>query len=589
MTNPFLLSQMGLNRKYIGDGWPLCADLPTRHFLKKGATFRLLGVSPTPELHEDPPAWSTLDRPSLETGSQLYQKLCNNHSGSCDFHAKIVLDDDISSCTGIECNVDTLRVFQVEDVFYEYVRVPCVHQAFYNNATLIKTIADDRDFMCGDPRTGIASTACCNIGSNIASLNELFSWERVPFSMAQQRCGAAGTEPCTFPEISECGSGDCDESLHYWTSDNCQLRIKINLEGNVAIVHSATVVERSEIAKMVQEDTKTFFRVEWIGNSSNPFSDYDAMCSGLGCTRDAYDNLCLCDVSVTEEPVFTGKPDRDEVISQLHMGAFSLGLPPFEEDAEVKVYSSDGEYSKETVFKVVDDNGITQLRKNVKSVVSIGNGNLMFRNPVHFISLADPEVRDAHYETDAALDHYFYHQNTAPFLAIRFAQRFGISNPTPRYVKAIANAFRSGIYEHVDDDTATTTTFGSGQYGNLAATIAAVLLDREARTVLLDADPTHGSLLEPFLKVVRLMRSLEYEGDVDKPFIVFKDDLQDLLGEESHKLPSVFSFFKPEYQPAGKSILHLKCNFFVILLIALLQNIQGALRKRVWSVQKEKS
>jgi hypothetical protein len=33
----------------------------------------------------------------------------------------------------------------------------------------------------------------------------------------------------------------------------------------------------------------------------------------------------------------------------------------------------------------------------------------------------------------------------------------------------------------------------SGQYGCMAATIAAVLLDREARDPMLDADPQHGT------------------------------------------------------------------------------------------------
>jgi cullin-associated NEDD8-dissociated protein 1 len=43
--------------------------------------------------------------------------------------------------------------------------------------------------------------------------------------------------------------------------------------------------------------------------------------------------------------------------------------------------------------------------------------------------------------------------------------------------------------------------FGSGKYGDLAATIAAVLLDREARSVELDLDAANGQLREPLLKV----------------------------------------------------------------------------------------
>ena len=39
--------QLGMNNRYVGDGFPLCKDLPDRNFLKKGATFRFLGSSPS--------------------------------------------------------------------------------------------------------------------------------------------------------------------------------------------------------------------------------------------------------------------------------------------------------------------------------------------------------------------------------------------------------------------------------------------------------------------------------------------------------------------------------------------------------------
>jgi hypothetical protein len=86
------------------------------------------------------------------------------------------------------------------------------------------------------------------------------------------------------------------------------------------------------------------------------------------------------------------------------------------------------------------------------------------------------------------------------------------SNPSPRYVKAAVDAFRSGTYNG--------RTY-SGKYGDLRATFAAILLDREARSgwdssllsyvgffflmirppSILDLDPTHGKLREPIVKV----------------------------------------------------------------------------------------
>jgi hypothetical protein len=50
--------KMGLNRQYIGDGLPLCTDLVDKHFLAKGATYRLLGRTPTPLAQRDPAGWA---------------------------------------------------------------------------------------------------------------------------------------------------------------------------------------------------------------------------------------------------------------------------------------------------------------------------------------------------------------------------------------------------------------------------------------------------------------------------------------------------------------------------------------------------
>ena len=77
-------------------------------------------------------------------------------------------------------------------------------------------------------------------------------------------------------------------------------------------------------------------------------------------------------------------------------------------------------------------------------------------------------MRDAQHETDALLDHLVYHRNTAPFIAHRLIQRLVTSNPSPRYVAAVADAFRTG------------TSGGrthSGGYADLGATVSTILLD----------------------------------------------------------------------------------------------------------------
>ena len=112
------------------------------------------------------------------------------------------------------------------------------------------------------------------------------------------------------------------------------------------------------------------------------------------------------------------------------------------------------------------------------------------------------------------------------FLALRFIQRFGISNPSPGYIGRVAESFIKG--EFTFSDQSSDLAFGSGSYGDLAATVASILLDRESRSILLDLDPFHGSLREPLIKVIALMRNLDYESN--EKFISFRN-MKDLIGQ----------------------------------------------------------
>ena len=151
------------------------------------------------------------------------------------------------------------------------------------------------------------------------------------------------------------------------------------------------------------------------------------------------------------------------------------------------------------------------------------------------------------FETDAAIDEYFYHDNIAPFIAVRLIQRLVSSNPSPRYVEAVAQAFRTGLYR------SNSYNYGSGKYGDLAATVACIILDREARSILLDNDPSNGMLREPLLKVMALLRSGSFVTASFTP-VVRLFDLATSIGESSHRFSSVFSFFLPNFQPTNSRI-----------------------------------
>ena len=185
-----------------------------------------------------------------------------------------------------------------------------------------------------------------------------------------------------------------------------------------------------------------------------------------------------------------------------------------------------------------------------------------FRNPPKFMSeipddswpygLGEGTLRDAQYETDAVLDHYFYQDNVAPFLCIRIMQRFQVSNPSPRFVGQCVKAFRTGLYRSGSQ------TFGSGDYGSLEAMAAAILLDKEATDNAITSDPSYGSMKAPILKILHLMRSMQYATSL--PTTLTGNPMQttyntrlwkidEMIGDGPYEFQTVFSHFLPEYVP----------------------------------------
>ncbi|MFZ2986390.1 DUF1800 family protein, partial [Ideonella sp.] len=80
---------------------------------------------------------------------------------------------------------------------------------------------------------------------------------------------------------------------------------------------------------------------------------------------------------------------------------------------------------------------------------------------------------------DAVLNSLMAHANLAPFVARQLVQQLVSSNPSPEYVKRVATAFEAGKFKFGPEGS--TVSFGTGVKGDLAATVAAALLDPEAR------------------------------------------------------------------------------------------------------------
>ena len=140
---------------------------------------------------------------------------------------------------------------------------------------------------------------------------------------------------------------------------------------------------------------------------------------------------------------------------------------------------------------------------------------------------------------EAVLDSVMQHPNTAPFIGRQLIQHLVSSNPSPAYTSRVASAFTSGRHAN----------FGTGQRGDLAATVAAVLLDPEARSATTAYNA--GKLRDPVLMFTGVLRGLNGQSDGDALSWWWGEELR----EHVFRPPSVFSFFSPDYPVAGTALV----------------------------------
>jgi hypothetical protein len=145
---------------------------------------------------------------------------------------------------------------------------------------------------------------------------------------------------------------------------------------------------------------------------------------------------------------------------------------------------------------------------------------------------------------ERVLDSLINHPNTAPFIGKQLIQFLVSSNPSPAYVQRVASAFASGSFASAG------RTFGAGQRGDLAATVAAVLLDAEARG---DATPsaTAGRLRDPAQHFSAVLRAFNGATDGDALSYWWGDTMR----QHIFRAPSVFNFYAPDYPVPGTSLV----------------------------------
>lgn len=144
---------------------------------------------------------------------------------------------------------------------------------------------------------------------------------------------------------------------------------------------------------------------------------------------------------------------------------------------------------------------------------------------------------------ERVLDSLMAHPNMAPFVARQMIQHLVTSNPSGTYVEAVGGAFRSGRYKQDGHE------FGSGAAGDLAATVAAVLLHPEARST--NPGSNAGLLHQPALHIAALLRAFGGKTDGARVGKQWGADMMQPVFES----PSVFNFYPPDHPVAGTALV----------------------------------
>ena len=134
----------------------------------------------------------------------------------------------------------------------------------------------------------------------------------------------------------------------------------------------------------------------------------------------------------------------------------------------------------------------------------------------------------------SALDALAAHANVGPFIGRQLIQRLVTSNPSPAYVRAVAQTWANN---------------GSGVRGDLKAVVKAVLMHPEARTV----SSTSGKVREPVLRLSAFLRAFPHTSDTGWWRVGNTDNAATSLGQTPMRSPSVFNFYRPGYVAPGST------------------------------------
>jgi uncharacterized protein (DUF1800 family) len=156
-----------------------------------------------------------------------------------------------------------------------------------------------------------------------------------------------------------------------------------------------------------------------------------------------------------------------------------------------------------------------------------------------FLGVTVPANTSGAIALKTALDTLFNHPNVGPFFSKQMIQRLVTSNPSPAYVKRVADAFNNN---------------GKNVRGDLKAVWSAILLDDEARNPANAASNTFGKVREPMVRLIQWGRTFGVKSIADSWKITETSNNAVRLGQSPLRAPSVFNFFRPGFVPPNTAL-----------------------------------
>lgn len=146
-----------------------------------------------------------------------------------------------------------------------------------------------------------------------------------------------------------------------------------------------------------------------------------------------------------------------------------------------------------------------------------------------------PTKENADRDVADAVRMLFEHPNTPIFISKQLIQFLVTDNPSPAYIQRIQDVFVNN---------------GDGERGDLGAVVRSILTDPEARPATVAEDNAAGRLREPVIRNMHLGRMLNMQKYED---LVWWDwgGFSEVAFQVPLYSPSVFNFYRPDYQPSG--------------------------------------